>query len=164
MQKIKMYVMCGIPGSGKSTWIREHLPNAAVISRDAIRFAIVKEDEEYFSHEKEVFNEFVNQIKYALKWEKEIVVDATHLNEGSRNKLFRAIGIDLKDVDINAIVLNTSLETALTRNDLRTGREFVPKEQIRRMFYQMTIPSFEEGFNKIYIVPENGPIIIKEKE
>lgn len=32
-----IYVMCGLPGSGKSTWCSENLPDLPVISRDLIR-------------------------------------------------------------------------------------------------------------------------------
>ncbi len=32
-----IYVMCGLPGSGKSTWVQDNLPNLPVISRDDIR-------------------------------------------------------------------------------------------------------------------------------
>ena len=46
------YVLCGIAGSGKSTWINNHLAAfkgyTKVVSRDDIRFMIVNEDEEYF--------------------------------------------------------------------------------------------------------------------
>ena len=51
----KLYVMCGGPGSGKSTWIKKNLPTfkgyTKVVSRDEIRFSLVKEGEEYFSKE-----------------------------------------------------------------------------------------------------------------
>ena len=49
----KVWLMCGIPASGKSTWAREHqeMFGGVIVSRDEIRFSIVKDDEEYFSHE-----------------------------------------------------------------------------------------------------------------
>lgn len=33
----EIYVMCGLPGSGKSTWCADHCPDLPVISRDTIR-------------------------------------------------------------------------------------------------------------------------------
>jgi hypothetical protein len=57
--------MCGIPGSGKSTYLKTRfIQPPVVVSRDEIRFKMVREDEEYFSHEKEVYNEFINQSEY----------------------------------------------------------------------------------------------------
>ena len=31
------YILCGIPGSGKSTFAKKNLPNAVLISRDICR-------------------------------------------------------------------------------------------------------------------------------
>ena len=87
MAKSKLYLMMGIPGSGKSTYLKTRfIERLRVISRDEIRFSMVKEDEEYFSKEKEVYAEFISQIKEALKFEAEVFADATHLNETSRAK------------------------------------------------------------------------------
>lgn len=161
MAKSKLYLMCGIPGSGKSTYLKTRFSQPpVVVSRDEIRFKIVREDEEYFSHEKEVYNEFINQIVENLKFYNEVFVDATHLNEGSRTKLLRSLGGNLKDVEVNVIWIKVPLKTALQQNENRKGtRAYVPESVIRRMNSQMTIPTKEEGFEHIYIV-ENG----KEKE
>lgn len=159
--KPKLYLMCGIPGSGKSTYLKtcfSQLPK--VISRDDIRFSIVKEDEEYFSHENEVYAEFISQIKEALKFEREVFADATHLNETSRAKTLRALGASLKDVEVNVIWVRVPVEVAIQQNENRKGtRAYVPRSVIRRMHSQMTKPSKEEGFDHIYVF-ENG----KEKE
>ena len=161
MAKSKLYLMCGIPGSGKSTYLKTRfVERPKVISRDEIRFSMVKEDEEYFSKEKEVYAEFISQIKEALKIETEVFADATHLNEISRAKILRSLGESLKDVEVNVIWVRVSLKTALTQNENRKGtRSYVPKSVIRRMHSQVTPPTKEEGFDHIYIF-ENG----KEKE
>lgn len=161
MKKTKLYLMCGIPGSGKSTYLKTRfIQPPVVVSRDEIRFKMVREDEEYFSHEKEVYNEFINQITQELKFFQEVFVDATHLNEASRTKLLRSLGGNLKDVEVNIIWMKVPLEVALKQNENRKGtRAYVPETVIRRMASQMTIPTKEEGFEHIYVV-ENG----KEKE
>ena len=165
----RMWLLCGIPGSGKSTWIRNHrnffAEDSAVVSRDQIRFSIVSEDEAYFSKEKEVWDEFISQIQASLDKNTDTIVDATHLNEASRGKVLRAV--DLKDTEVNAIVINTSLDTAIAQNELREGREYVPLSAIRRMNSSLTIPTLEEGFSHIYIYTnENGKVKyqIVEKE
>lgn len=161
MEKSKIYLMCGIPGAGKSTYLKTRFTNIpCIISRDEIRFTLVREDEEYFSHEDEVYKEFIEQIKDALRFETEVFVDATHLNEASRAKTLRSLGKSLKDVEVNIIWVRVPLEVALAQNENRIGtRSYVPKSVIRRMYSQLTKPSKEEGFDHIYVF-ENG----KEKE
>lgn len=63
----KLHIVMGIPGSGKSTWIENHLYESSVrISRDEVRFSMVSEEEEYFSKEKAVFKEFIYRINECL--------------------------------------------------------------------------------------------------
>lgn len=160
--KRKLYLMMGCPGSGKSTYLKTRFSQRplAVISRDEIRFSMVKEDEEYFSRENEVYAEFIQQIKDALDFNAEVFADATHLNERSRAKTLRALGESLKDVEVNIIWVRVPVEIALAQNENRKGtRSYVPKSVIRRMHLQLTKPTKEEGFDHIYIF-ENG----KEKE
>ena len=60
----KLYLMVGIPGSGKSTFIANTKEvRTLIVSRDAIRFSMVSEGESYFKKEKEVFNTFINRCK-----------------------------------------------------------------------------------------------------
>lgn len=160
--KRKLYLMMGCAGSGKSTYLKTRFSQRplAVISRDEIRFSMVKEDEEYFSRENEVYAEFIQQIKDALDFNAEVFADATHLNERSRAKTLRALGESIKDVEVNIIWVRVPLETALIQNENRIGtRSYVPKSVIYRMHSQLTKPTKEEGFDHIYIF-ENG----KEKE
>lgn len=158
----KLNLMCGIPGSGKSYWIKHHITdNDAYISRDQIRFLMLKEGEEYFSHENEVFEEFIAQIQNAINENyNNIFVDATHLNKSSRNKLLYALGDAIEEVDeINVIFLNTPLHTALARNHLRTGRKYVPEEIIRSMFNGLKLPDeTETNITSVYIIEEGKPI------
>lgn len=151
----KLYIMVGVSGSGKSTWIDKH--KAAfktpykIVSRDKIRFSMVAEDEEYFSKENDVFKTYVKEIKDGLAEGLDVYADATHLSGFSRGKLLRALGSSIKDTKIEAIVIKTSLNTAIAQNDQREGRAFVPKSVIRRMYTQLEEPTLEEGFDKIWI-------------
>lgn len=68
MKLKKVFLMSGPPASGKSSWIRKNLtPGCEWISRDNVRFAIVSDDEDYFSHEDEVFDIFINYINQTLE-------------------------------------------------------------------------------------------------
>lgn len=146
-----LYIMAGIPGSGKSTWAKSHLSLCdKYISRDEIRFSMVKEDEEYFAKEDEVFKEFCNQITAGLKNGYNVFADATHINKKSRNKLISNVsGYDR----VFVIVMDYPLPIALEQNERRKGtRAYVPKSVIRRMYNQFEFPNYDEGFAKIYRV------------
>lgn len=155
LKKSKLWVMVGAPGSGKSYWILNHIDfftgSVDIISRDIIRFNLLKDDDDYFAKEKEVFQSFVNQIKNSLEKNNHTIADATHLNGNSRGKLLRALGDALKDVEINAIVIDTCLAKCIEQNNLRQGRKKVPETALRNMFSSITLPDFEEGFDNIYI-------------
>ncbi len=159
----RLRLMMGTPGSGKTTWCQAHLgDNDRYVSRDAIRFSMVSEDEEYFSKEKEVFAKFAATINTNLKLGYDVFADATHLNPGSRLKLLRAIKVPVDGIDI--IWIKVPLETAIEQNNNRKDtRSFVPLSQIRRMNYSIIPPEFDEGFDTIYIVEPNKPIQIIKK-
>jgi len=118
------------------------------ISRDDIRFSYLKEGEDYFSHETEAFNSFIQSIKRAINYNEydNIFVDATHLNKKSRNKLLYSLGLDyIKKVkEINCIFLDTPLEVSLERNSKRTGRQYVPEATIIDMFKSISLPDETE--------------------
>lgn len=124
----RLFIMCGLPASGKSTFARQFIRDNDIryVSRDEIRFSMVKENEEYFSREKEVFKKFAGTIAQTLVDGFDVIADATHLNRISRDKLIRAIDQYTTKYTITYIVLETSLETCMKRNALREGRARVP--------------------------------------
>ena len=131
----RLFIMCGIPGSGKTYLANKYLENNDVryVSRDEIRFSMVKENEKYFSREKEVFRKFAGTIAQTLVDGFDVIADATHLNRISRDKLIRAIDQYTTEYTITYIVLETSLETCMKRNALREGRARVPDSVMKNM-------------------------------
>lgn len=158
----RVFVMCGIPGSGKSTWlIKQMQPKTDVcISRDNIRFCLLKEGEDYFAHEndvKEIFYNVIADDTSSSKWEN-IYIDATHLNPKARNQTLWNIS---EYCSVIAVSFEVPVNVAIERNAKRSGRALVPENVIRNMAASYKIPSLYEGFDEIWHINAEGEI---EKE
>ena len=145
-----LFLMCGVPGAGKSTFLKNRVKkdSSVIISRDVIRFSIVKPDEKYFSHEDEVLKIFWGQINKALAENKNVFVDQTSLTPKARKWLLQHVnGYD----HANLIWIDEDIQTCLERNEMRRGtRAYVPRNVIRRMNEQFVEPSLDEGFYRIF--------------
>lgn len=158
MKQKKVYVLSGPPASGKSTWVRENVTKGAEwISRDNVRFSFLKDGEDYFAHEDEVFDTFINYINQTLENPDihTIFIDATHVNRRSRNKTLSRVRKQ-NIAELNCVCFTTPLEVCIARNHLREGRAKVPQHAIENMFKSCVAPVAEEGFDHVYVVNENG--------
>lgn len=159
-----LYVLCGIPGCGKSTWVKNRMaenisstdPKWAYVSRDEVRFSMITEEDDYFSKEKQVFEEFVNRLCGNLNdaWTQNVIADATHLNEISRDKLINAIRRKRPNLPlhITMVYFDIPLEVCKFRNDKREGRAHVPDEVMNKMYVQLEFPKLRKGLEAIEIV------------
>ena len=159
----KVFIMCGVPGSGKSTWINERYiwDYDALISRDAIRFAKLKPGQDYFAVENEVRKEFFNEIEEATNpnskgFFENVFIDATHTASKARSDVRRHIKGRPYQI---AVSFEVPLEVALERNAQRTGLAKVPESAIRNMYNRYSIPSLKEGFDEIWHIDAEGNIV-----
>ena len=159
----KLIMMMGIPGAGKSTWIKNNFPDVEPVSRDKIRFEMLQEGEDYFAHEDEVFNSFIYQIIGSLVVDEITIADATHLNKKSREKVLNKVRKFADEVE--CVWIDVDIETAFAQNDQREGRVWVKHGIIRRMFFSLEAPEFDEGFDVITrIWKDEKTTVRKEKE
>lgn len=146
-----LYIMVGIPGSGKS-YIADILAkeiNGAVVSRDEIRFKYLKDEDEYFHNEEKVFKEYVDTIQKYLDEDGTVIADATHLNATSRFKLLSRLQFNNSVGYIVPMVIRTPFEVCSERNAQRTGRSRVPDDVLKSMYDSLTDPAEDPAYIRL---------------
>ena len=138
----KLYIMCGLPGSGKSTYAKTL--NAANICPDNIREELCGNAVNQ-SKNKEVFSLAFERAQKLLEDGKDVVFDATNVTISARrnvlNKLSAYCGKTI------CVVVGTNKEKCKQRNMFR--ERHVPEFVIERMSNVFVYPSKKEGFDKI---------------
>ena len=103
-----------------------------------------------------MFEEFVNRLCGNLSdaWTQNVIADATHLNEVSRDKLINAIRRKRPNLPlhITMVYFDIPLEVCKFRNDKREGRAHVPEEVMNKMYTQLEFPKLRKGLKAIEIV------------
>lgn len=155
----KLIIMCGAPGSGKSTYANNYKKEnetVRIVSRDAIRFSLISPEDHYFSKENEVLEIFYNTIAENLNLGFDTIADASHLSKKARLTLITEIKRRVSHFDIWVVYMRPSLEICFTQNDQRTGRTNVPHGAIEKMYNSMTDPKYDGIFyEKIIYVGDN---------
>lgn len=141
--------MCGIPGSGKSYFAQNcpFLKDCLVISRDKIRFPLLKEEDEYFKYEKIVKTMFIAGINQALMSGLDVIADQASLTIAARRRFKSQVkGYN----EINVIWVDAPIYDCIERDKGREGRAYVGSNLINTMYTDFEPPSIKEGFNNIY--------------
>ena len=157
--KKHLYLMMGVPGSGKSTYAKNILKDGDIyISRDEIRYSLLTEEDDYFAKENEVIKIFIESIDKALETKEycgNVYADATHLSPKGRAQVLN----QLKNKDkVSVIYLDVPFKTIIKRNAERSGREFVPETVIHRMYNSVILPTRKEGVEELIIIDENQEV------
>lgn len=137
-------VMCGLPGSGKSTYSKKLEEKGYIIhSSDAIRAELGDVQDQ--SKNKEVFAILHKRIIADLQEGKNVVYDATNLIKKQRILFLKKLeGILCEKI---CMVVNTPCDICIAQN-LKRDRK-VPVEVIEKMNRNFEFPTCIEGFNKI---------------
>lgn len=159
MEKVnhqRLYIMIGVPGSGKTYYAtHEKSCDDKYVSRDEIRFSLLRDREDYFSHEDEVIDIYYTTIADHLNAGHTVWADATCLNFKSRSwfisKLEKMVDFKGLDIEVVAVFMDTTYYECTSRNAMRGERTRVPDKAMYNMWLKLTPPAPDEYYlNKAY--------------
>ena len=150
----KVYIMCGMPGAGKSTYVANNLQDAVVISRDIIRYKLgmTSSVDEKFVGTREQENQvtvYENElIKTAIDNNQDFVLD--NMNGGPwLNKTIETIKSYNPNIKFIAINLRTPLDVCIERRKGQIDAETMVRISTR-FHYIENRPEFSEIINIEY--------------
>lgn len=144
--KGKLFVMVGIPGSGKSTFAKRvaEAIDGVVLSSDDIR-AEMFGDASHQCNPKIIFDEIEIRAKKALSEGKTVFLDSTGVKQFDRIRTVIRYHEDCSEAI--CVVVDTPVEECFRRNNHR--ERVVPEWVIDRMLTQYTEPTIKEGWDRI---------------
>lgn len=153
MTRPVLILLCGIPGSGKTTWAKNYIsknPDFVHLSSDAIR-AELYGDENIQGNPVEVFTLMQKKAVESLNAGYNVVYDATSMTRKDRAGI---ISMCPKFTHIQCNIIWAPIETCIERDTTR--ERTVGKEVIDRMLKRFQMPYYDEGIDEINIIrPEN---------
>ncbi len=143
---MKIVVLVGLPGSGKSTWLEQQ--GAGVLSSDAIR-KLLADNEDDQSINGRVFGTLRYLLRQRLATGREVTyIDATNLTRSERAGYIR-MG-DYYGAEVEAVFFDTPLDVCRERNARRL--RVVPDEKLQAMALRLRPPIVEEGFTRVTVI------------
>lgn len=134
----EVIVMAGLPGAGKDTWIRTHLPDWPVISLDNLRRELGVSPT---AEQGQVIQEARERARELMRQQRSFIWNATSITRMMRRRV-----IDLA-LDYHArtriIYVEAPFAEILSRN--RARRESVPENIIYRLLNKLEMPDVSEA-------------------
>ena len=152
---MRIVVLVGLPGSGKSSYLEQI--GAAALSSDAIRRLLADDETDQTIHDR-VFQTMRYLLRHRLALGRPVTyIDATNLTPEERQPYIgigRSYGCELE-----AIYFNVPLAVCRERNARR--HRVVPEDALAKMTAKLVPPSAAEGFDRITVLCETGAAALR---
>lgn len=143
----RVYVLVGLPASGKSTWLAAR--GATALSSDAMRLLLRDNEADQTIHG-QVFALLRRLLRTRLELgAAESYVDATNLTKKERRQWIKIA--EWYGAECVAVYFDVPLAVCLQRNAAR--QRVVPVEAMERLATRLNPPELAEGFVSIQVVP-----------
>jgi predicted kinase len=151
----KCYQLIGVPGAGKSTWIKDQIwaLGLTIVNTDSFVEAYAKEQGKTYS---EVFKDYMptavdlmaEQVIRARELGHSIIWDQTSTTIASRTRKFNM----LPDYEHIAVVFRTPERAELDRRLASRPGKVIPQYVVDQMIDGWQEPTEDEGFTEIWYV------------
>ena len=156
-------MLVGIPGSGKSTWVRDFLSTCVdknswtvlgtdlIIDEYAEEKGISYQDAHKTLTRKKVESKFKAQLRDAFKKNMNVLWDQTNVGRNARAKKLAMIPANY---NVEAVVFELDRDEVnrrLAKRQTETGK-FVPNFVVDQMMADYSRPSKTEGFSKVQVI------------
>ena len=153
MNRPKLILLVGIPGSGKTTYAKEYIekePNTIHLSSDAIRKELYG-DEAIQDNPGAVFALMHQRAVEALNEGHNVIYDATNVTRKCRSTI---INLCPQFVNIECHIIWAPIGMCIERD--ATRERTVGKAVIDKMLKRFQFPFYDEGIDEIMIVRPQG--------
>ena len=147
-----LYMLVGVPGSGKSTWVKnKNFTDAIIASSDDYIERVAAESgktyNEIFSKAIGYAQKFVDaQVQTAINLDKTLVWDQTNTTAKGRKTKLGRIPKEWRKVCV--YFATPEADELQRRLDSRVGKN-IPKDVMTSMINHLETPTLDEGFDEI---------------
>lgn len=156
LQQPVAYILVGLPGSGKSTWVKSKLTSTneyIIISSDAEIETYARSKGVRYS---DVFDEYVKtatsmmrtKLDDAIKNNKNIIWDQTNMSKKKRRSILQGLPPNYKKIAVIFDIDNVELSQRLKKREDEEGKH-IPSHIIDNMRRSYEPPTESEGFDSV---------------